>query len=68
MFTDHDFFAGDPSEGLSVEATFGDLPVAHGLLAESRFGLFLGGVDPDGTLYDEPGDHEPDDHASVGGR
>jgi putative ATP-dependent endonuclease of OLD family len=58
-FTDDDFFGGDPGAGLAIEATFGDLPVGHGLLGESRFGLLLGGVDADGRLYDEPGDHEP---------
>jgi putative ATP-dependent endonuclease of OLD family len=58
-FTNRDFFASDSAEGLVIEGTFGDLPVGCGLLAESRFGLFLGGVDADGVLHEEPGDHEP---------
>lgn len=58
-FTDNDFFGGNPVDGLRIEATFTDLPAGHGLLAESRFGLLLGGVDTGGGLHDEPGDHEP---------
>lgn len=58
-FTDDDFFGGSALDGLSIEATFADLPAGQGLLAESRFGLMLGGVDADGGLHDEPGDYEP---------
>jgi energy-coupling factor transporter ATP-binding protein EcfA2 len=58
-FSERDFFSCDPGAGLVIEGTFGDLPVGCGLLAESRFGLFLGGVDTNGDLHDEPGDHEP---------
>lgn len=57
--TDDDFFKGNAANGFSVEATFADLPDGTSLLAESRFGLLLGGVDADGVLHDEPGDHEP---------
>jgi putative ATP-dependent endonuclease of the OLD family len=58
-FTDDDFFDGSAFDGLSIEATFADLPAGQGLLAESRFGLLFGGVDNDGELHDEPGDYEP---------
>jgi putative ATP-dependent endonuclease of the OLD family len=58
-FTDDDFFKGTAAEGFVVEATFADLPEGTSLLGESRFGLLLGGVDADGVLHDEPGDHEP---------
>jgi hypothetical protein len=55
-FTDDDFFGGSALDGLSIEATFADLPAGQGLLAESRFGLLLGRGDDDGKLHDEPGD------------
>jgi putative ATP-dependent endonuclease of the OLD family len=58
-FTDDDFFKGTAAEGFSLEATFADLPDGISLLGESRFGLLLGGVDSDGELHAEPGDHEP---------
>lgn len=58
-FTDDDFFGGSALAGLRIEATFADLPVGQGLLADSRFGLLLGGVDADGGLHDEPGEYEP---------
>ncbi len=58
-FTDNDFFDGNALDGLSIEATFADLPAEQGLLAESRYGLLLGGIDADDGLHDEPGDHEP---------
>lgn len=43
-FSNSDFLDGDAREGLEIEATFGDLPVGCGLLAESRFGLLLGAL------------------------
>jgi putative ATP-dependent endonuclease of OLD family len=56
-FSDYDFFGATGAAGsIVIEGVFADLP--DQLLADNRFGLELMGVDADGTLHDEPGDHE----------
>lgn len=53
-FNDHDFYAGDVTRPITIETTVTDIPEA--LLDETKFGLYLRGWGPDGTLRDEPDD------------
>jgi len=57
-FDDCDFYDGDTTEPLTIEATIGDLP--RRLLSDAHFGLRLRGLAPDGTVHDEPQDGDED--------
>lgn len=54
--SDADFYSADPTKPISIEATFGELPVE--LITEpSKFGLCLRGYDETNTLlFDDPVD------------
>jgi putative ATP-dependent endonuclease of OLD family len=49
---DSDFFNGDHSKPIQIDATVG--PVPDGLIKDTRFGMELRGWTPEGTLRDEP--------------
>jgi energy-coupling factor transporter ATP-binding protein EcfA2 len=53
LFTDADFFGGDPKTPVLIEATFVGLPAT--LTREDLFGHLLRGVGTDGLLHPEPG-------------
>lgn len=56
QFTDVDFLSGDTTRVITIDATVGDLPTEA--LADNRFGLHLHGWSADGTINDEPGEHD----------
>ncbi len=57
-FTETDFHGATLRDGpIEIEAVVGELPQA--LLADNRFGLDLIGVDDQGNLHPEPGQHQP---------
>ncbi len=58
VFDDCDFYKGDTSEPLTIEATIGALP--RRLLSDAHFGLRLRGLSEKGVINDEPqeGDEE----------
>ncbi|WP_313049169.1 ATP-dependent nuclease [Pseudomonas soli] len=53
-FSEADFVAGDTEQEIQVEVTVTELSQA--LLADNRFGLYIRGISPDGTVHDEPED------------
>lgn len=57
-FDDCDFYDGDTSKPILIEATIGDLP--RRLLSDAYFGLRLRGLAADGTIHDEPDDNDED--------
>jgi putative ATP-dependent endonuclease of the OLD family len=58
-FADSDFFAGQTSSQIIIEATVGELP--EELLTEGKFGLFQRGWHPEKGFHDGP----EDDHENV---
>ncbi|WP_442110814.1 ATP-dependent nuclease [Pseudomonas sp. NUPR-001] len=53
-FSEADFVGGDTEQEIQVEVTVTELSQA--LLADNRFGLYIRGISPDGTIHDEPED------------
>jgi len=53
-FSESDFFACDTSNPIEIEVTVGELSKA--LKSDERFGLYMRGWTPEGTLRDEPED------------
>ena len=57
-FTETDFHGATLWDGpIEIEAVVGELPKA--LVADDRFGLDLIGVDDQGNIHPEPGQHQP---------
>lgn len=53
-FSEADFVGGDTEQEIQIEVTVTELSQA--LLADNRFGLYIRGIGPDGTIHDEPED------------
>lgn len=58
VFDDCDFFQGDTTEALTIEATIGALP--RRLLSDAHFGLRLRGLSASGVINDEPDEGDED--------